>query len=53
MSDESPGGAAIDAALRELYGDVEPHHDAAALPMRGIEVEILDGTRTRVERVIG
>jgi suppressor of fused-like protein len=33
MSDESPGWAAIDAALREIYGDVEPHHYAAALPM--------------------
>lgn len=33
MSDASPGWAAIDAALHEIYGDVEPRHFAATLPM--------------------
>jgi suppressor of fused-like protein len=33
MSDESPGWAAIDEAMQGLYGDVEPLHFAAALPM--------------------
>jgi suppressor of fused-like protein len=33
MSDESPGWAAIDDALAEIYGEVEPLHFAAELPM--------------------
>ncbi len=47
---QSPGWDAIDLALRRIYGETEPKHFAAALPMT---FDILYGELKKVVRTVG